>query len=73
MGHKQGSAYTMRFRSQFTDSASIIPGTEQFSIGRRYSVRGFSGEETLRDDSLAIMYQNEWALPFRKQQVTPCM
>ena len=67
MGHKQGT-YTMRFRSQFTDQRLF--GTEQFSIGGRYSVRGFSGEETLRGDS-GYYVQNEWALPFRKQQVTP--
>ena len=53
MGHKQGS-YTMRFRNQFTDRRLF--GTDRFSIGGRYSVRGFSGEETLRGDS-AIMYK----------------
>ena len=67
MGHKQGT-YTMRFRSQFTDQRLF--GTDQFSIGGRYSVRGFSGEETLRGDS-GYYVQNEWALPFRKQQITP--
>ena len=45
MGHKQGT-YTMRFRSQFTDQRLF--GTDQFSIGGRYSVRGFSGEETFK-------------------------
>ena len=41
-----------------------------FSIGGRYSVRGFSGEETLRGDS-GYYVQSEWSLPFRKQQITP--
>ncbi|MDY5481139.1 MAG: ShlB/FhaC/HecB family hemolysin secretion/activation protein [Veillonella caviae] len=45
-------------------------GTDQFSIGGRYSVRGFSGEETLRGDS-GYYFQNEWALLFRKQTITP--
>lgn len=67
IGHKQG-IYTMRFRSQFTDKRLF--GTDQFSIGGRYSVRGFSGEETLKGDS-GYYIQNEWALPFRKQQITP--
>ena len=67
IGHKQG-IYTMRFRSQLTDKRLF--GTDQFSIGGRYSVRGFSGEETLRGDS-GYYIQNEWALPFRKQNITP--
>ena len=62
IGHKQG-VYTMRFRSQFTNQRLF--GTDQFSIGGRYSVRGFSGEETLRGDS-GYYIQNEWALPFRR-------
>lgn len=67
IGHKQG-VYTLRFRSQLTDKRLF--GTDQFSIGGRYSVRGFSGEETLRGDS-GYYIQNEWALPFRKQNITP--
>lgn len=67
IGHKQG-VYTLRFRSQLTDKRLF--GTDQFSIGGRYSVRGFSGEETLRGDS-GYYFQNEWALPFRKQTITP--
>ncbi|SNV73943.1 ShlB/FhaC/HecB family hemolysin secretion/activation protein [Veillonella rodentium] len=67
IGHKQG-VYTMRFRSQFTNQRLF--GTDQFSIGGRYSVRGFSGEETLRGDS-GYYIQNEWALPFRRQRITP--
>ena len=46
----------MRFRSQFTDKRSF--GTDQFSIGGRYSVRGFSGEETLREIQDTIYKMN---------------
>ena len=67
IGYKQG-VYTMRFRSQFTNQRLF--GTDQFSIGGRYSVRGFSGEETLRGDS-GYYIQNEWTLPFRRQRITP--
>ena len=67
IGHKQG-LYTMRFRSQFTDKRLF--GSDQFSIGGRYSVRGFSGEETLRGDS-GYYIQNEWSLPLKKQSIIP--
>lgn len=67
IGHKQG-LYTMRFRSQFTDKRLF--GSDQFSIGGRYSVRGFSGEETLRGDS-GYYIQNEWSLPLKKQTIIP--
>ena len=67
IGHKPG-LYTMRFRSQFTDKRLF--GTDQFSIGGRYSVRGFSGEETLRGDS-GYYIQNEWSLPFKNQSIVP--
>ena len=67
IGHKQG-IFSMRFRSQFTNQRLFT--TDQFSIGGRYSVRGFSGEETLRGDS-GYYVQSEWSLPFRKQQITP--
>lgn len=67
IGHKPG-LYTMRFRSQFTDKRLF--GTDQFSIGGRYSVRGFSGEEALRGDS-GYYVQNEWSLPFKNQTIVP--
>lgn len=67
IGHKNG-VYTMRFRSQFT--ADRLLGTDQFSIGGRYSVRGFSGEKVLRGES-GYYIQNEWALPFEKEDITP--
>ncbi|MDU4444153.1 MAG: ShlB/FhaC/HecB family hemolysin secretion/activation protein [Veillonella sp.] len=57
IGHKQG-IFSMRFRSQFTNQRLFT------------SVRGFSGEETLRGDS-GYYVQSEWSLPFRKQQITP--
>lgn len=37
--------YSASLRAQYTDS--LIYGTEYFSIGNRYTVRGFDGEETL--------------------------
>lgn len=67
IGHKQG-LYTLRFRSQFTGDRLF--GTDQFSIGGRYTVRGFSGEEILRGES-GYYLQNEWSLPFSKQSIAP--
>ncbi len=54
MGHKQGT-YTMRFRSQFTDQRLF--GTEQFSIGGRYSVRGALVEERNLKRFWLVMYK----------------
>ena len=67
IGHKQGM-HTLRFRSQFTDNHLL--GTDQFSIGGRYTVRGFSGEQTLRGES-GYYVQNEWSIPFSKGHIAP--
>ena len=67
IGHKEGR-YALRVRSQFSNHRLF--GTEQMSIGGRYTVRGFTGEETLRGES-RFYIQNEWAIPFERQHIIP--
>jgi len=54
--------YTMSARGQWNGTA-LVP-LDRFSIGSRYTVRGFDGEETLAGDS-GWFVRNElgWALP----------
>lgn len=57
--------YNLTARGQYTKDA--LYGSEYFSIGGRYSVRGFDGEQTLSADS-GLVLRNELRLPIFKNQ-----
>lgn len=55
--------YTAGIRGQYTQNRLL--GSEYFSIGNRYTVRGFDGEETLAADK-GWYWRNEISLPVEK-------
>lgn len=58
------SRYTMTLRGQYTQDR--LYSSEDFSIGNRYTVRGFDGEETLMGEK-GFYLRNEMAIPLKKQ------
>jgi hemolysin activation/secretion protein len=63
LGHVKGQ-YTLIARGQYTQNK--LYATEQFSIGGRYTVRGFDGEQTLAADNGYII-RNELSIPLGKE------
>ncbi|CUH94302.1 hypothetical protein P22_0368 [Propionispora sp. 2/2-37] len=57
------SRYELTIRGQRTNN--LIYGSEFFSIGGRYTVRGFDGEQTLSAEN-GLIVQNELRLPMDK-------
>lgn len=55
--------YNLNIRGQYTKD--ILYSSEQFSIGGRYSVRGFDGEQTLNAEN-GYYIRNEIAIPLKK-------
>ncbi|SEP27481.1 ShlB/FhaC/HecB family hemolysin secretion/activation protein [Propionispora vibrioides] len=62
IGHLK-SSYNLHIRGQRTDDLTY--GSEFFSIGGRYTVRGFDGEQTLSAEN-GLIVQNEIRLPVNK-------
>ena len=60
--------YSLTFRGQYTNN--VLYGADQFSIGGRYTVRGFSGENTLAAENGFIL-RNEIGFPFKKFNMEP--
>jgi hemolysin activation/secretion protein len=60
--------YSLTFRGQYTND--VLYGADQFSIGGRYTVKGFSGENTLSAENGFIL-RNEIAFPFKKFNMEP--
>lgn len=58
-GNRQGS-YSLNIRGQYTKNTLFM--TDQFSIGNRYTVRGFDGEETLMAEK-GLYLRNEFSMP----------
>ena len=58
-GDRQGR-YSLNIRGQYTNNTLFT--TDQFSIGNRYTVRGFDGEETLTAEN-GIYLRNEFSIP----------
>ncbi len=58
-GNSQGR-YSLNIRGQYTNNTLFT--TDQFSIGNRYTVRGFDGEETLTAEN-GIYLRNEFSIP----------
>lgn len=58
-GNRQGR-YSLNIRGQYTRDTLFT--TDQFSIGNRYTVRGFDGEETLMAEN-GIYLRNEFSIP----------
>lgn len=50
LGHRPYT-YTASFHGQWTKSGDRLYGTDQISMGNRYTVRGFDGEYTLMGES----------------------
>jgi hemolysin activation/secretion protein len=63
-GNSQGS-YSLNIRGQYTNNTLFT--TDQFSIGNRYTVRGFDGEETLTAEK-GIYLRNEFSVPVAQKQ-----
>ena len=63
MGAKTGQ-YNFMFRTQQT--SDHLYGSEFFSIGGRYSVRGFDGEQNLSAEN-GFLIRNEWRYPFNQE------
>ncbi|MDP1541275.1 MAG: ShlB/FhaC/HecB family hemolysin secretion/activation protein [Moraxellaceae bacterium] len=60
--------YSANFR--FQQSGSILTPQDRFSIGNRYTVRGFDGEQSLAGESgMTLRQEVAAALPWPKQQV----
>ena len=60
--------YSFTFRGQYTKDA--LYGSDQFSIGGRYTVRGFSGNNTLAAEN-GYIARNEISFPFTKVNMEP--
>lgn len=50
MGHREATC-TSSFHGQWTTGGVYLYGTDQISIGNRYTVRGFNSEYTLSSES----------------------
>ena len=64
LGSKQGR-YSFNFRAQTTKN--VLYAADFFSIGNRYTVRGFDGEQTLAAEK-GWLVRNELAVPFSPGQ-----
>jgi hemolysin activation/secretion protein len=60
--------YSFTFRGQYT--GDVLYGSDHFSIGGRYTVRGFSGANTLAAENGYIL-RNEVAFPLQKINLEP--
>ncbi len=60
---KVEARYSLTVRAQYTGDA--LYATDQFSIGGRYTVRGFSGEQTLSAEN-GFVLRNELSFPLKK-------
>lgn len=67
LGATQGR-YRFSFRGQCT--SDMLYGSDQFSIGGRYSVRGFDGELTLAAEN-GFYIQNELSIPVKNLNMEP--
>lgn len=67
LGSTQGR-YRFSFRGQYT--RDMLYGSDQFSIGGRYSVRGFDGELTLAAEN-GFYIQNELSIPVKNLNIEP--
>lgn len=63
---KLESWYTCHLQAQFT--RDVLYSGDFFSIGNRYTVRGFDGEQTLAAET-GWYVQNEWSIPIHETQV----
>jgi hemolysin activation/secretion protein len=59
MGNVEGK-YSFTFSGQYTKD--LLYATDYFSIGNRYTVRGFDGEQTLLAEK-GFYIRNEWSMP----------
>lgn len=57
--------YSFSFRGQSTKD--LLQTADYFSIGNRYTVRGFDGEQTLAAEN-GWFVRNEWSMPIAKEQ-----
>jgi hemolysin activation/secretion protein len=64
LGRTEGK-YTCNLRGQYTKDMLNI--SDQFSIGNRYTVRGFDGEQTLAAEN-GWLIQNELSVPVAKDR-----
>ena len=62
------ASYSCTFRGQYTNN--VLYGADQFSIGGRYSVRGFSGENSLSAENGYVL-RNELSFPLKKLNMEP--
>lgn len=62
------SKYNLTARGQFT--SDMLYSADQFAIGGRYTVRGFSGENTLSAEN-GFVIRNEFSFPLRNVKVEP--
>ena len=60
---KTDARYTFTMRGQFSNH--VLYSNEQFSIGGRYTVRGFDGEQTLSAEN-GVLIRNELSIPLKK-------
>lgn len=60
--------YSCTFRGQYTNN--VLYGADQFSIGGRYTIRGFSGENSLSAENGYIL-RNEISFPMQKLNIAP--
>lgn len=60
--------YSLTFRGQYTNN--MLYSADQFSIGGRYTVRGFSGENTLSAENGYIL-RNEIGFPLKHINLEP--
>ena len=59
IGNAEGK-YSINFRGQYTKD--LLYTADYFSIGNRYTVRGFDGEQTLLAEK-GFYIRNEWSMP----------
>jgi len=67
LGKVQGR-YTFNLRGQYT--TDVLYGADQFSIGGRYTVRGFDGEQTLSAEN-GIIIRNELSVAIPELRLEP--
>ena len=65
---KQNMSFSTRYRQQFTpDKLSVL---DKFSMGNRYTVRGFDGEMNLMGDKgLIVSNELNWYIPNSRQRL----
>jgi hemolysin activation/secretion protein len=62
---KVAGKYSCNVRGQYTKD--LLYNADYFSIGNRYTVRGFDGEQTLSAEN-GWFIRNEWSVPIAKEQ-----